>query len=294
MTADVTAKKTWTILELISWGTTYLSEKGFDDTRLTIELLLTSVLHLQRIQLYTQFDRPLTNEELARFKGLLKRRLTHEPLQYILGETEFMGLKFSVDPHVLIPRPDTEILVESVVKRIQSRFAPDEHITIVDIGTGSGCIAVSLAVMVHGASIVAVDVSREALELARTNAERNSVSDRIEFRHHNFLEETLNDRFHCIVSNPPYISRSEYEILPKEVREFEPKHALSDNSDGLTFFKRIAEQSASILQKNGFVAVEHAFDQSQDVQHIFREHHFRTVEGIQDYGGNDRVVIAEK
>jgi release factor glutamine methyltransferase len=294
LTAADTAKKTWTILELISWGTTYLAEKGFDDTRLTIELILSSVLNLQRIQLYTQFDRPLTDEELLRFKGLLKRRLTHEPVQYILGETEFMGLKFSVDSRVLIPRPDTEILVASVVQTVREQFTPVEQISILDIGTGSGCIAVSLAVMMHNASIVAIDLSQEILNLARANAERNGVSDRIEFRCHNFLQEELKGRFHCIVSNPPYISHSEYSILPEEVKDFEPKHALSDDSDGLTFYKSIAEQSSSVLCENGIIAVEHAFNQSQDVQRIFQEHQLRTVAAIKDYGGNDRAVIVKK
>lgn len=293
MAASETAKKTWTILELISWGTTYLSEKGFDDARLNIELLLASVLQLKRIHLYTQFDRPLTEEELARFKELLKRRMTHEPLQYILGETEFFGLKFSVDPRVLIPRPETEILVEEVADKIQVCFEPDEQIRILDVGTGSGCIAVTLAHIFSDARIVAIDVSEEALTLARQNAHRHNVDHNIEFRIANILSHEIHEKFHCIVSNPPYISNEEYEILPEDVKKFEPKQALADGSDGLTFYRAIAQKS-NLVMDNGFVAVEHAYNQHEKVLTIFKENGWRNLASVKDYDGNFRVVIAEK
>lgn len=294
MTATDTAKKTWTILELITWGSTYLTEKGFEDTRLNIELLLAHVLKLQRIQLYTNFDKPLSDNELAQFKELLKRRLLHEPLQYILGDTEFMGLKFAVDKRVLIPRPDTEILVDTVIQQIKNTFSNGDAVRILDIGTGSGCIAISLAKLLPNVTILAIDISNEALELAKGNATLNNVADKIEFQNKNFLTDQIQtERFHCIVSNPPYISRDEYDKLPIEVKDFEPRTALADEDDGLTFYKNIAEKAKSLLHDDGFIAVEHAYDQSESVQKIFQEHGWKNILPIKDYGGNYRCVVAD-
>ncbi|MDD8018416.1 MAG: peptide chain release factor N(5)-glutamine methyltransferase, partial [Bacteroidota bacterium] len=175
MTVDATAKKVWTILDLINWGTNYFTEKGFDEARLSVELLIAHVLKLQRIQLYTNFDKPLADEELTALKELIKRRLQHEPLQYITGETEFMGLKFSVDPRVLIPRPETELLVEQVIERTRNTFGGVETVRILDVGSGSGCIAVSLAKLISNVHVTAIDISKDALEVAKANAERNGV-----------------------------------------------------------------------------------------------------------------------
>jgi release factor glutamine methyltransferase len=292
---SITEKKIWTILDLITWGTEYLSEKSIDDSRLNIELMLAHVLQLQRIQLYTNFDRPLSENELAQFKSLLKRRLTHEPLQYILGETEFMGLKFVVDKRVLIPRPDTEILVEKVIDRIKMDFSTEPTIRILDIGTGSGCIAVSLAKMIPNVSVLSIDRSDEALQIAAINAETNGVAGKVAFANKDFLTDNeFSQIFHCIVSNPPYISNKEYTVLDPEVREFEPKLALADGSDGLTFYHSIAKRCNTNLTENGFVAVEHAFDQSDDIQKIFGEHGWKNISVIKDYNGNYRCIIADK
>ncbi|MEW5798028.1 MAG: peptide chain release factor N(5)-glutamine methyltransferase [Bacteroidota bacterium] len=295
MIAAETPKKIWTLLDLVTWGTTYLTEKGFDDPRLNIELLLAHLLRLQRIQLYTNFDRPLSESELGMFKELLKRRLSHEPLQYILGETEFMGLKFAVDPRVLIPRPDTEILVETVINKIKKSFLSADDLRILDIGTGSGCIAVSLAKLLPNATVTAIDMSSEAIELASVNAGRNGVLEKISFLQKNFLTDHAGDqKFHCIVSNPPYISNREYGQLPTEVKEFEPTIALADGGDGLTFFKEIAEYAAQSLLSGGFVAVEHAFDQSESAQQIFQHAGLTNVSAIKDFGGHFRCVVADK
>lgn len=294
MGISTTDKKKWTILDLITWGTEYLAERNIAEARLNIELMIAHVLRFTRIQLYTNFDKPLTEDELAQFKLLLKRRLTHEPLQYILGETEFMGLKFSVDRSVLIPRPDTEILVESAVKKMKDDFSDEGSLHILEIGTGSGCIAVSLAKMLPSAIICSIDISEEALHIASQNAESNGVSDRITFLHQDFLSLNNSDRkYHCIISNPPYISNIEYALLEKEVREFEPKIALADDKDGLTFYHTIAARCKDELRENGFAAVEHSYNQSEDVQRIFVEHNWKNITAIKDYGGNYRCVIAE-
>jgi len=291
----ITEKKIWKILDLITWGTEYLTQKNISDARLIVELMLAHVLRFNRIQLYTNFDRPLSNEELAQLKLLLKRRLAHEPLQYILGETEFMGLKFAVDQRVLIPRSDTEILVETVVAKIKGDFAGEETINILEIGTGSGCIAISLATMIPIARIVSIDRSAEALQIAAKNAEANGIADRITFFTKDFLvDDPFSQKFHCIVSNPPYISNEEYLKLDIEIREFEPKMALADDLDGLTFYRSIALRSKDILSENGFVAVEHSYNQSEDVQRIFSENDWKNIKSIKDYGGNYRCVIAEQ
>ncbi len=294
MGSSITEKKIWTILDLITWGTEYLTEKIISDARLNVELMLAHVLRFNRIQLYTNFDRPLSDDELAQFKLLLKRRLTHEPIQYILGDTEFMGLKFAVDKRVLIPRADTEILVETVIEKINVDFAGEEVINILEIGTGSGCIAISLAKMLPNASIVSIDQSDEALQIASANAAANNVTDRTTFLTKDFLRDNeFSQKFHCIISNPPYISNEEYSLLDTEVREFEPKIALADGNDGLTFYHSIASRCKINLLNKGFIAVEHAYNQSDSVQNIFSNNSWKNIKSIKDYGGNYRCVIAE-
>lgn len=174
-------ERIWTILSLINWGAEYLREKGFEDSRLNIELLLCSVLGCKRIDLYTRFDKPLNQGELGKFKALLKRRLRHEPLQYILGETEFMSLRFFVDRNVLIPRPETEVLVEQIIKTCKADFQDFSRVSMIDIGTGSGNIAISVAKFVENVECVGIDVSDEVLAVATKNAEFHQVSGRVEF-----------------------------------------------------------------------------------------------------------------
>lgn len=272
-----------------------MSGKGFDDARLNIELLLGHVLNLQRIRLYTNFDKPLSDDELARFKALLKRRLEHEPLQYILGETEFMGLKFRVDNRVLIPRPDTEVLVEQTIKELQTRYIDSEAVRVLEIGTGSGCIAVSIAHGKKSSHVTAIDISSDAIDVAQENATLNGVADRITFHCTEYQENTAMDgTFHCIVSNPPYISLTEFTRLPREVKEHEPSAALADGGDGLKFYRLIASKGLKLLHENGFVMVEHAFDQSGDVQKIFSVHGWKEIRAIKDYSGNFRCVLASR
>jgi release factor glutamine methyltransferase len=293
LNAPASPRTVWTIINLITWGTSYLSERRCDDARLTIELLLAHVLRLKRIDLYTNFDKPLTEEELAAFKALLKRRLAHEPLQYIIGETEFMGLKFSVDPRVLIPRPETEILVEQTLAEIRDRWQGVDTIHVLDIGTGSGCIAVSLASLNPLVQVTAIDASAGAIDVARINAERNGVSDRVSFACVDILNDaTLSSRFHCLVSNPPYISDQEYRLVSDEVRNFEPAAALTDGGDGLTFYRALAERCGPLLEENGSILVEHAYDQSDAVRKIFQEHGWKNISTIKDYAGHFRFIKA--
>lgn len=295
MSDTAASPKVWTIIDLIAWGTSYLSDKGFDDARLNIELMLGHVLNLQRIRLYTNFDKPLADDELAQFKTLLKRRLDHEPLQYILGETEFMGLKFRVDNRVLIPRPDTEVLVEQAILELKTRFSHLPTVQVLDIGTGSGCIAVGIAQGYRSSTVTAIDCSMDAIDVARQNAALNNVDRNIKFLCAEFSKTTAVDgAYHCIVSNPPYISEPEFARLPREVRDFEPTVALADGGDGLKFYRLIASAGAAMLHDGGFVVVEHAYDQSEDVRRIFGGHGWKDIRAIKDYAGHDRCVFAAK
>ena len=286
-------QKIWTVLSLLNWSTDYFTEQQIESPRLNVELLLCYVLHCSRLDLYTHFDKPLLSDELAVFKSLLKRRMAHEPLQYIVNESEFMGLRFVVDRRVLIPRPETELLVEESIRLLQSDGKVKR---ILDIGTGSGNIAVCLAKYVHESVIDAIDVSATALEVAKINVERNEVGNNVRLKQHDFLSQgsSLGQRsYDMIVSNPPYISSEEYALVQPEVREFEPAIAATDNADGLTFYKAIAVSAKELLTANGWVVVEMAYNQSNDVKHIFDAAGYRNIDVVKDYAGIERILKAQ-
>jgi release factor glutamine methyltransferase len=289
--------KSWQVLELLNWTTEYLSERGFENSKLNAERLLCHSLNLKRMDLYLNFDRPLSTEELKRFKELLKRRLQKEPLQYILGQTEFMSLPFKVDPSVLIPRPETEILVEVVLNKSKEALQNKPTLSILDIGTGSGCIAVSLAKYLETVKITAIDVSESALKIAADNAKLNGVESKIQFLREDFLKfefiKNLPTKFDVVVSNPPYVSREDFEKLPKEVKDFEPTVALEDSQDGLTFFREIAEKVHELLNSAGMVALEVGLGQAPKVQNLFLNSHFSRVEIFKDLTGIERVVCCQ-
>ncbi|MFQ5709429.1 MAG: peptide chain release factor N(5)-glutamine methyltransferase [bacterium] len=291
--------KIWKVLEVLNWTTDYLSQKGFENARLNAEYLLTTSLELSRVDLYLNYDRPLTTAELGRFKKLLNRRLQHEPLQYISGRTEFMSLPFRVEPSVLIPRPETEVLVEKVLAVCRERFTEKSTVSILDVGTGSGCIAVSLAKYLNNAEIKAIDISEAALNTAKENAALNGVSNQIKFYQRDFLkipspERQAVARFDVIVSNPPYISNTDFEKLPDEVKKYEPHVALGDCSTGLIFYHKIAKVSLGILLPDGIVAVEIGLDQAQPVREIFLSNGFSEVEIFKDLTGIERVLVCSK
>jgi release factor glutamine methyltransferase len=292
MTPYMAENKIWKVIDIINWGKDYLIDKKIPDARLNIELLLCKIVKCRRIELYLNFDKPLTANELAEFKILLKRRLNFEPLQYILGETEFMGLTFFLNDNVLIPRPETELLVEECINFCKQNLKGKETISILDIGTGSGNIAVSLGKLIPNSFITSIDLNEDILNIAKENAKTNSVEDRIDFRVLNFLETPLDNlEFDVIVSNPPYIDVSEYELLDPELKNFEPKHALTDFSDGLTFYKKISEISKSILKPNGLIAVEIAYNQKERVETVFRNSGYSNFVIKKDYANIDRIVL---
>lgn len=288
--ATTAPRQQWTVLSLIEWSAHHLREKGFDEARLHVDLLLARVLGLPRIGLYTNFDRPLDAAELARFKELFKRRLAHEPLQYILGSTEFMGLPFAVNPSVLIPRPETEVLVEAAVAWARVRQA--EGLRVLDIGTGSGNIAVSVARFLPGAVVTAIDTSPEALRTAAANAAANGVTA-VRLLEADILADPLpGEQFDAVLSNPPYVPLEEWEQLEPEVRDFEPRNATTDGEDGLRFIRRIAAFAASRLTPGGALFMEIGFGQAEAALDCARSAGLSEVTVLPDYGGIPRVLSA--
>ncbi|MBL7994086.1 peptide chain release factor N(5)-glutamine methyltransferase [bacterium] len=292
------AKKTWNVSELLGWSIHYLSEKQFDNPRLNAEWLLCHTLKCKRIDLYAHYDRPMVKKELEAFKALLLRRINHEPLQYIIGTTEFMGLTFEVNPDVLIPRPDTELLVEKTLDLCKHNY--DEKVYILDIGTGSGALCVSLAFFLEKYnipfSITALDISEKALALAKHNADRIVGEGKIKFFLGNILDEDshsdLFQSFDIIVSNPPYISDHEFALLPKEVKDYEPEIALKADAAGLVFYKHVARAAKLFFRSNltkKHVIFEVGYNQSEQVKKILAGSGFE-IEVYKDYHQIDRVV----
>jgi release factor glutamine methyltransferase len=281
-----------TVLESIRLSTQYLSEKGIDSPRTNAELLLAGIIGCKRLELYLSFDRPLTEIELKQYREFLKRRGNFEPLQYILGTVEFYGLELNVDSNVLIPRPETEILVETIIKQ----FSKEQQIVALDIGCGSGNISIALAVNLPLAKIYSTDISNGALAVAKKNSEKFNVHERINFIKHNILKDSLDSLplFNVIVSNPPYVSKESYAELQKEIRNYEPREAVTDGKDGYTFFKAIAEAASIRLKENGKLFFEIAHGQSDVVKNILMENKFSNIRVIKDYQGIDRVIFGER
>ena len=280
--------RVWTILELIRWGTEYFRDRGIDSPRLTIELMICHVLEIQRVQLYTDFERPLTKEELAELRAMVVRRKDHEPLQYILGLADFYGRGFIVTPDVLIPRPETELLVDRVIRRVKGQGS----IRCLDIGTGSGCIPVTAAVHLPDSLWVGVDVSRAALEIAGRNAERHGVADRVELHVCDILKELPAGDFDVITMNPPYLAAAEVSSLEPEVRDHEPHQALTDDADGLTFYRRLATVAPNLLRPEGAMFIEIGHGQAEQVRSIMNAAGHKT-ELIPDLAMIPRIVIVQ-
>jgi len=282
------------ILDVINKTVPFFEKQGIENPRLNIELLLAHVLNKKRLDLYLQFEQEVDEATLARLRELVRRRATGEPVQYVIGEAPFYGLTFAVNRHVLIPRPETELLVEVVMRRL--KFAPVNHqpLTIFDIGTGSGCIAVALAKQLPEAQIFAVDASAEALAVARANAERHGVEKSTRFLQGDLLE-ALPDNVGAdvIVSNPPYIASGDRATLPKEVRDFEPVQALVAGEDGLEVIRRLVSTAKRVLSPSGFVALEIGAGQRPAVEQLFRDHGYNGVEVVKDLQGHERIVIAQ-
>ena len=280
-----------TVLEAIQKSTEFLGKKNVESPRLQTELLLAHLLQMPRMKLYLNFDRGLTPAETDALRELVKRRGQREPLQHLIGSTSFCGLEIAVNRHALVPRPETELLAE-LGWQFLSTINPQPS-TALDFGTGTGCIAIALAVKCPGAQITALDVSAAALALAAENAAKNNLAGRIEFLQgagFGALQET--SPFDLIVSNPPYIPSAEIEILQPEVRDFDPRAALDGGPDGLDFYRLLATQAQPFLKPAGKIMLEFGDGQAEAIKKIFSDEKW-VVEAVkEDYSQRARILVA--
>ena len=275
------------VLEVIKTGSELLKEKNISSHVLDTELLLSKSLNKSREELLINLDQNINKRELTNFNKYLIRRSNKEPIAYLLGEKEFWSKKFFVNKDTLIPRPETELLVEKLVT-----IYKEKKITILDIGTGTGCIIASLLSELKNSSGTAVDISREAILVAKKNACKFKLSDRIKFLHKPF-EELYGKKFDLIVSNPPYIRRMEIKNLSDDIKKFEPRMALDGGNDGLDLIKKVIYKSREILKINGTLALEIGDEQIKKVSKILIDNKFRIKCVIKDYENNVRCVLAE-
>jgi release factor glutamine methyltransferase len=278
---------TWTIRKVLTWTTQHFEKRQVDSPRLTAEVLLAYVLKADRVRLYVDLERPLSKEELASFRALIERRMGGEPTQYLTGVKEFYNRPFKVDARVLIPRPETELLVEAALHALP-KDAPSQAL---DVCTGSGCIAISLAAERPQATVLATDLSADACALARENAEKLGVGDRVSILQGDLFAPVPADaRFALIVSNPPYISSGEIPSLSAEVRR-EPHLALDGGADGLVVLRRVIEGARRLLQAGGLLAMEMAETQGSAVKELLQAAGFVDVRVEKDLERRDRLAF---
>lgn len=284
-----------TCLEILNQAVEKLRSEGVDCPRTNAELLLAAVLNVKKIDLYLNRDRILTSGQIEKFNQFIRERLSGRPLQYILGTTEFFGLEFEVNERVLIPRPETEILVETVIENMRGVHQP----RIVDLGTGSGAIAISLAMSLENSFVFGTDISAEALKVAEKNARMHGVDKRIEFGQGDLFEplkgKNLEGTVDCVVSNPPYVSEEEFQNLPREVRDYEPIVALKTAEEGTLFHRKIIEKSVDFLNESGILALEVGLGQAGKVADLIRgQKGFKRAEIKKDLGGVERIVLGRR
>ncbi len=306
-----------TVLEVIQKSADFLAKKGVDSPRLQVELLLAHLLKMPRMKLYLNFERQLSEAELAALRALVVRRGQREPLQHLTGSTSFCGLEIAVNKHVLIPRPETELLAELGWQFVNQLKTNDSTLkTILDFGTGSGCLAIALAAKCPAAQVTALDISPDALAVAQQNAAGNKVAERIEFLQGDGFaamtqrwgerprepKPTTADgspgvsphQFDLIVSNPPYIASAEIATLQPEVRDHDPRPALDGGADGLDFYRRLAAEAAAFLKPGGKLMMEFGDGQADDLQKIFTAQKW-VVEAVQeDYSHRARILIVRR
>lgn len=284
-----------TVLEIIQRSADFLTRKGVESPRLQVELLLAHLLKMPRMKLYLNFDRVVSEAEQGVLREWVKRRGEREPLQHITGTAPFCGLEFAVNREVLVPRPETELLVDEALKWLAARGDAAGPASVLDFGTGSGCIAISIAGKAPAGTVVrAVDISPAALEVARANAVRLGVADRVVFHSGDgfaALEPEL--RFDLVVSNPPYIPAAEIATLEPEVREFDPRLALDGGADGLDYYRRLADEARSRLKPGGRMMLEFGEGQHTDVGALLTAAGWRVECVLKDFTGRERIVIAQ-
>ncbi len=281
----------WIIKNMLEWSTDYFRDKQIENPRLDAELLLCHLLKIRRLDLYLLFDRPLVETELAAFKQLVKRRAANEPVAYITGVKEFHSLEFKVTPDVLIPRPETELLVDTVLDWAKKNDLSQKNISGFEVGLGSGAISVALLKNLPELKMTAVDISPAAIQVATENAKTHGVDARLSILNNDFLTLDLRpSTFDFIISNPPYVTTAEIQTLADDVKKFEPTLALEAGSDGLKFYEPLAAFAKVSLRAGGFLAVEIGETQGEAVQNIFLKNGFLQVSVKKDYSGRARIV----
>jgi len=319
------AMQTWTIQKLLNWVTEFLTGKGIDSPRLSAELLLSQVLGLKRIELYTQFDRPVAKQQLDRLHDLVKRAGQNEPIAYLVGKTEFYSLEINVTPDCMIPRPETELLVERAIEFLQTRPVRNSKMGdtvqkgstsngarpgtqfVCDLCTGCGCIAVAIAKNFPNARIIATDICDAALAVAAGNVEKHQLGDRITLLCGDLFDPIISsldvdklvpdsDRgFDLIVCNPPYVSTAEYEKLDKKIIDYEPKVALFAGVDGLDIYRRIIEKAEEFLKPDAALMLEIGYAQGRAVKELLEQTGaFAEIKIEKDFNNNDRIATAKK
>jgi release factor glutamine methyltransferase len=289
---------TWTVRRLLEWTAPFFTRKGIDSPRLSAELLLAHVLAIPRIKLYTDYERALDPKHLSAFRELVKRAAEEEPIAYLTGHAHFFNLEFQITRDVLIPRPDTETLVENVIQLVRHE-AGLERARILDLCTGSGCVAAAIAHHIKEAVVVATEISPAAAAVARGNLERLGLSGRVVVEEGDLFSplDRMVDRvpFNMIVANPPYIPTGQIPQLDRSVRDYEPLSALDGGLDGLTIHRRILAESPARLLPSGHLFLEIAFDQGELALSMAKDHaEFTSARILKDHAGNDRVLTARK
>ena len=285
----------WTIQKLLNWITEHFTEKGIDSPRLSAELLLSYVVGLKRIELYTQFDKPVAKEQLDRLHDLVKRASQNEPIQYLTGRAEFYSLELEVSPDCMIPRPETELLVARAIEFLRSRSGRQ---FVCDLCTGCGCVAVAIARNYPDCQIIATDISDAALNVAAKNIEKHQLQERIKLLCGDLFEPLVPQldvsKFDLIVCNPPYVSAAEFEKLDAKIRDYEPKSALFAGADGLDIYRRIIEKVDQLLKPDAALMLEIGYSQGPAVRELLEQAGcFDEIMIEKDLYNNDRVAVAK-
>jgi len=272
----------------------YFKKNDIDSPRLDAEVLLAELLGMERIKLYVNFDYPLKDKEISKYREMIKKRAQHIPVAYIIGHKEFMSLDFDVNQNVLLPRPETEILVEYLIDYFQEKDM--DSINIVEVGTGSGAIMVSLGHYLDNARILGVEIEEGAIEVTRQNIDKFNLEDRLKVTKGDLLNPLIKreiSNVDLLVSNPPYISEEDMDKLPPEVKQ-EPDKALYGGREGLDIYKDLIPQARKVLKDNGMIALEIGYNQAEAVSNILKENNFKDLELRKDYADKDRFIIAYK
>jgi len=279
---------TWTIGRLLRWAADYLQSRDFAPARLEAELLLAKALNQDRLQLYLHFEQPLSRDELTAFKKLLKRRLNREPVAYITGRKGFWSLDLEIGPGALIPRPETETLVEAALARLPA----DSQAQVADLGTGCGPVLLALAVERPGLGLTGTDLSAQALAWARTNAQRLGLDQRVELVQGDLLTPLAGRRLGMIVMNPPYVTQEEFKTLAPDITAYEPALALVAGPEGLEIIRRLVEEAPAHLEPGGWLVFEIGSGQGRAAARLLTEANYAEVEILPDLAGHDRVAAA--